>query len=204
MIGVDASSSIQRWETGGIGRSCGPRRSKYRNSRNRPRGCARPRQPTISKVVVNIRRCGKHATSNRNSYVPLRPQQNGRLGAEPDTAINFEPLGEIPGGSFLSRDGESLDGLLGSDTAIRLRASLRHEWVEICLWKTTPMPRPIWNRAILIGHRGGTTYGNVSASLPRIGTDRLSGFDRRGRHVVRDPLGRSSRVRRGQRVTSGL
>ena len=52
-------------------------------------------------MLVNIGVCGKHATSNRNSYVPFRPQKNGRLGAEPDTAICLEPPGKIPGGSFL-------------------------------------------------------------------------------------------------------
>ena len=49
---------------------------------------------------MNIQLCDKQATSNRNSYVPLRPRKNGRLGAEPDTAIYLEPLGELPGGSF--------------------------------------------------------------------------------------------------------
>jgi hypothetical protein len=31
--------------------------------------------------------CDEHATTNCNSYVPLRPRKNGRLGAEPTTAI---------------------------------------------------------------------------------------------------------------------
>ena len=57
--------------------------------------------PASLKALVNIGGCGKHATSNRNSYEPFRPQKNGRLGAEPDTAICLEPLGNVPGGSFL-------------------------------------------------------------------------------------------------------
>jgi hypothetical protein len=35
---------------------------------------------------VNIQFCDTQATSNRNSYVPLRPRKNGRLGAEPDNS----------------------------------------------------------------------------------------------------------------------
>jgi hypothetical protein len=30
--------------------------------------------------------CDEHATTNCNSYVPLRPRKNGRLGAEPDNS----------------------------------------------------------------------------------------------------------------------
>jgi hypothetical protein len=41
----------------------------------------------VLKEQVNIELCDKQATSNRNSHVLLRPQKNGRLGAEPDTAI---------------------------------------------------------------------------------------------------------------------
>lgn len=48
--------------------------------------------PASLKALVNIGGCGKHATSNRNSYEPFRPQKNGRLGAEPDTAIILSRL----------------------------------------------------------------------------------------------------------------
>jgi hypothetical protein len=65
---------------------------------------------------VNIQPCDKHATSNRNSYVPLRPRKNGRLGAEPDTAIYLEPLGKLPGGSF-SADLGSLNCLTASNVS---------------------------------------------------------------------------------------
>ena len=57
--------------------------------------------PASLKALVNIGGCGKHATSNRNSYEPFRPQKNGRLGAEPDTAIYLEPLGDYPPALFL-------------------------------------------------------------------------------------------------------
>jgi hypothetical protein len=44
--------------------------------------------------------CDKQGTSNRIRCVLLRPHKNGRLGAEPDTAIYLEPLGDS--GRFFS------------------------------------------------------------------------------------------------------
>jgi len=88
-------------EDGGI------RLHQCRNSRTSPArlNATAPTWSSFLEVLVNIGVCGKHATSNRNSYVPFRPQKNGRLGAEPDTAIYLEPPGNIPGGYFLRGDG---------------------------------------------------------------------------------------------------
>jgi hypothetical protein len=41
--------------------------------------------------LLEIKARDGKATSNRNSYVPLRLQRTGELGADPDTAIYLEP-----------------------------------------------------------------------------------------------------------------
>ena len=75
------------------------------NDAARPPGC--PVRSHCEKRLVNIHLCDMQATANRNSYVPLRPQQNGRLGAEPDTAIYFEPPGKSRAALFCVATGGS-------------------------------------------------------------------------------------------------
>jgi hypothetical protein len=50
--------------------------------------------------LLEIKACDGKATSNRNSYVRLRPQRTDELGADPDTAIYLEPPCKSLGGSF--------------------------------------------------------------------------------------------------------
>jgi hypothetical protein len=110
---------------------------------------------------VNIQPCDKHATSNRNSYVPLRPRKNGRLGAEPDTAIYLEPPGGLPGGSF-SADLGSLNCLTASVVSANflLEASFAGSCFSVRLSLLSLSPRGSRSREAGDRPLNGRPYGD--------------------------------------------